>query len=279
MYGGIAYGSAVDKDYGWTDLTGTLQAGETTLTIQHEIITPDVTVEPYSDPFGISPTDMVVTNGQVVLTFNAQPNNVEIMVRVSKTHKITPDYEWYGTPSEYRALASKSDDTLYKTLFDNKIPSADFIGNNQISPVNIDFADYDIVVSRFSPNNYIYDTGYQWYNNNLEMRFSLHEASYSGTQVLFSNGSGSPDFNLILNGTQMRIYTTNYNQTVIDTIQADTEYIYHKENGLITISRGDTELFSTTQTTVNTSTINLFGWRNGYYTEGIVNYLTIKTLT
>ena len=54
MYGGIAYGSTVDKDYGWTDLTGTLVAGETTLTIQHEIITTDVTVEPYSDPFGIN---------------------------------------------------------------------------------------------------------------------------------------------------------------------------------------------------------------------------------
>ena len=86
MYGGIAYGSAVDKDYGWTDLTGTLVAGETTLTIQHEVITPDVTVVPHSDPFGISPKDMVVTNGQVVLTFNAQPNDVGIMVRVSKTN-------------------------------------------------------------------------------------------------------------------------------------------------------------------------------------------------
>ena len=85
MYGGIAYGSAVDKDYGWTDLTGILQAGETTLTIQHEIITTDVTVEPYSDPFGINPKDMVVTSGQVVLTFKAQPNDVKIMVRVSKT--------------------------------------------------------------------------------------------------------------------------------------------------------------------------------------------------
>jgi hypothetical protein len=86
MYNGTAYGSAVNKDYGWTDLTGTLQAGETTLTIQHEVIMPDVTVEPYSDPFGISPTNMVVTNGQVVLTFNAQPNDVRIMVRVSKTN-------------------------------------------------------------------------------------------------------------------------------------------------------------------------------------------------
>lgn len=190
-----------------------------------------------------------------------------------------PANEWYGTPDQYRALTSKTDDTLYKTLFDNKIPSADFIGNNQISPINIDFDDYDIVVNRFSPNKYNYNTGYQWYNNNLEIRFSLHEASYAGTQVLFSNGSGSPAFNLILAGTQMKIYTTGYNQTVIDTIQADTEYVYRKENGVITISRGGVELFSTTQTTVNTSTVNLFSWQDQYYFEGTLNYLTIKTLT
>ena len=86
MFNGIAYGSAVEGDYGWTDLTGTLVAGETTLTIQHEIITPDVTITPHSNPFGICPTDMIATNGQVVLTFNAQPNDVGIMVRVSKTN-------------------------------------------------------------------------------------------------------------------------------------------------------------------------------------------------
>lgn len=191
---------------------------------------------------------------------------------------VPPTNEWYGTPDQYKALASKTDDTIYKTLFDDKIPSADFIGNNQISPVNLDFDDYDILVSRINPIRQIFDTGYQWYNNNLEIRFSLHDTSYSGTQVLFSNGNGSPDFNLILSGTQMMIYTPGYNQTVIDTIQADTEYVYRKENGVITISRGGVELFNTTQTTVNTSTINLFGWRNQYYFEGILNYLTVKTL-
>lgn len=189
-----------------------------------------------------------------------------------------PTNEWYGTPDQYKALASKSDDTIYKALFDNIIPSADFIGNNQISPVNIDFDDYDILVSRFKSVKYIYDTGYQWYNNNLEIRFSLHGSSFSGTQVLISN-SGSPNFNVILNGTNMRIYTTGYNQTTIDTIQADTEYIYRKENGVITISRGDTELFSTTQSDVNNSTLALFGWSGTYYFEGILNYLTVKTLT
>lgn len=86
MYGGIAYGSAVEGDYGWTDLTGTLTAGSTSLTIQHEIITTTTTIEIYTDTFGINPTNAVVTTGQIVLTFNAQASDVGVMVRVSKTN-------------------------------------------------------------------------------------------------------------------------------------------------------------------------------------------------
>lgn len=86
MYGGIAYGSAVDKDYGWTDLIGTLTAGQTSLTIQHEIITTNATIEIYTDTFGVNPTNAVVTTGQIVLTFNAQASDVGVMVRVSKTN-------------------------------------------------------------------------------------------------------------------------------------------------------------------------------------------------
>lgn len=188
-----------------------------------------------------------------------------------------PTSNWFGSPAEYRALIGKSDDTLYKTYFNNVIPSADFIGNTQIYPKDFNFLDYDIIVSRFKGVKYIYDTNYQWYNKNLEIKFSLHDSSFSGTQVLFSN-NGSPNFNLILNGTQMKVFTTGYNQTVIDTIQPDTEYIYRKENGVITISRGDTVLFSTTQSDVNNSTLTLFGWSGSYYFEGILNYLTVKTL-
>lgn len=188
-----------------------------------------------------------------------------------------PTHNWFGSPAEYGALVGKSDDTLYKTQFDDIIPSADFIGNTQIYPCDFDLSNFDILISRFKSLKYIYDTGYQWYNKNLEIRFSLHDSSFSGTQVLFSN-NGSPNFNLILNGTQMRVYTPGHNQTVIDTIQPDTEYIYRKENGVITISRGDTELFSTTQSDVNNSTLALFGWSGSYYFEGILNYLTVKTL-
>ena len=85
MYGGIAYGSAVEGDYGWTDLVGTLLAGETSLTIQNQQISMDSTIEIYTDTFGVNPINAEVTDGQIVLTFNAQQNNVGVKVRVSKT--------------------------------------------------------------------------------------------------------------------------------------------------------------------------------------------------
>lgn len=86
MYGGVAYGSAVEGDYGWTDLTGTLIAGQTSLTIQNSIITTDVVIKPHTNVFGVNPTGMTVTNGQVVLSFNAQATDLGVMVRVSKTN-------------------------------------------------------------------------------------------------------------------------------------------------------------------------------------------------
>ena len=85
MYGGIAYGSAVDKDYGWTDLTGTLVAGSTTLTIQNEVIDPTKCIEIFTDVYGITPSNAVVTSGQIVLTFEAQESNLGVKVRVTES--------------------------------------------------------------------------------------------------------------------------------------------------------------------------------------------------
>ena len=85
MYGGIAYGNNGGGDYGWTDLIGILLAGETSLTIQNQQISMDSTIEIYTDTFGINPVNAEVTDGQIVLTFDAQQNNVGVKVRVSKT--------------------------------------------------------------------------------------------------------------------------------------------------------------------------------------------------
>ena len=85
IFNGIRYGSVVDQDYGFTDLIGTLTAGQTTLTIQNDLITKNRTIEIFTDTFGVNPTNAVVTNGQIVLTFLARSNDVGVKVRVSKT--------------------------------------------------------------------------------------------------------------------------------------------------------------------------------------------------
>lgn len=85
-YNGINYGVAVDQDYGFTDLIGTLAAGQTSLTIQHSIITTDRTIEIFTDTFGVNPINAVVTTGQIVLTFASQANDIGVKVRVSKTN-------------------------------------------------------------------------------------------------------------------------------------------------------------------------------------------------
>lgn len=67
----------------WVDLTGTLVAGQTSVTIQDSVITTLSTIDYYTDVFGVNPTDVAVTTGQVVLTFEAQQSDVGVKVRVS----------------------------------------------------------------------------------------------------------------------------------------------------------------------------------------------------
>lgn len=67
----------------WTDITGTLSAGQTSLTLQNAAITESSTIDYYTDIFGVSPTNAVVTNGQIVLTFEAQSSDLGVKVRVS----------------------------------------------------------------------------------------------------------------------------------------------------------------------------------------------------
>ena len=84
-YNGINYVSAVSQEFGWVDLTGTLTAGSTTLTIQNEVISTDKCIEIFTDTFGVNPTNAVVTSGQIVLTFEAQESNLGVKVRVTES--------------------------------------------------------------------------------------------------------------------------------------------------------------------------------------------------
>lgn len=67
----------------YVELTDTLVAGQTTVTLQDTSITNTSTIDCYTDTFGVNPTNVVVTTGQIVLTFEEQANDLGVKVRVS----------------------------------------------------------------------------------------------------------------------------------------------------------------------------------------------------
>lgn len=67
----------------FNEVSGTLTAGSTSLTIQNGLITTASTIDVYTDRFGIGPTNISVTSGQVVLTFESQSFNLAVKVRIT----------------------------------------------------------------------------------------------------------------------------------------------------------------------------------------------------
>lgn len=68
-------------------LTDTLEAGETTLTFTNNAITTNSTVEVFENVGAyidiVSYSNIVVTTGQIVITFPAQATDLQVKVRVS----------------------------------------------------------------------------------------------------------------------------------------------------------------------------------------------------
>lgn len=73
--GGTVYSVSGDSA---TVLTSTLSAGSTSLTFSNAAITTTAMYDVYADKYGLTPTDITVTTGQAVLTFEAQSSNVSI---------------------------------------------------------------------------------------------------------------------------------------------------------------------------------------------------------
>ena len=71
------------KQDAYTEVTGTLTAGATSLTLSDASITATSTIDVYTDIFGAWLENMVVSTGSVVLTFEAQSANMAVKVRVS----------------------------------------------------------------------------------------------------------------------------------------------------------------------------------------------------
>lgn len=66
----------------FTDVTGTLTAGSTSVTLSNAAITTSSTLDIYTDVYGVNPTDVSVSSGSVTLTFEAQESNIGVKVRV-----------------------------------------------------------------------------------------------------------------------------------------------------------------------------------------------------
>ncbi len=65
------------------DITGTLTAGSTSITLSDASITTTSTIDIYTDVFGIQPTNASVATGSITLTFLAQASDITVKVRVS----------------------------------------------------------------------------------------------------------------------------------------------------------------------------------------------------
>lgn len=193
---------------------------------------------------------------------------------------VPPVSSWRGTPAEYTAIQNKTEETIYKTYYDNVLPSAEYIGRKQIFPTDKIANEYAFFVSYFNTpemRNYYVDTQYQWLNNDFELQFSLPQSSYTGTQVLIAN-STNQNFNIILSGTNLKLFDTAHNQTIIDKIVPNAIYTIRKEGTTITILRDSTELISYRLGYTGDDTLRLLSWNNSYSLHGAINFLTIKTL-
>lgn len=75
-------GSAGGINY--VDLTGSLVAGSSTITFTNQAITTNSMIEVFVDTefFGVNPSGISVSTGQIILTFPSQSQNVPVKVRV-----------------------------------------------------------------------------------------------------------------------------------------------------------------------------------------------------
>ena len=71
------------KEDAATVLTATLTSGSTSLTFSNAAITTTADYDVYADKYGLTPTDMVITTGQAVLSFDAQSVNVSVKLKIS----------------------------------------------------------------------------------------------------------------------------------------------------------------------------------------------------
>ena len=76
----ISYSGSSIKNY--TDLIDTLYSGDTTITFVHARITPDSTLNFYTDKYGVNPSDVFISAGLIRLTFTVLSYDLKVKVRI-----------------------------------------------------------------------------------------------------------------------------------------------------------------------------------------------------
>ena len=66
----------------FTELTGTLTAGSTSLTLQDASIETTSTLDVFTSVYGIAPESITVSTGSITLTFETQSSDLGVKVRV-----------------------------------------------------------------------------------------------------------------------------------------------------------------------------------------------------
>lgn len=67
----------------YVEVSGTLLAGQTSITLSDASITNNSTIDPYTDVVNVNPTNQVVTTGAVTLTFDERQTDLGVKVRIS----------------------------------------------------------------------------------------------------------------------------------------------------------------------------------------------------
>ncbi len=65
----------------------TLETGETNLTFTDDSIDENSVITPYTSLFGVTPTGITATTGQIVLTFDSQSSDVEVTIKIENVEE------------------------------------------------------------------------------------------------------------------------------------------------------------------------------------------------
>lgn len=65
-------------------VTGTLTAGQTSITLNSVDITADSVLDAYTSIYGVNPLTMLASAGEVTLTFNAQATDMTVGVEIKR---------------------------------------------------------------------------------------------------------------------------------------------------------------------------------------------------